>query len=89
VPSSSRRIWAVIVPTLNEKDNIEPLLARLDEALAGIAWEAVFVDDDSQDGTADLLLRLQSARPRVRVIRRVGRRGLSSACIEVYFARPA
>jgi cellulose synthase/poly-beta-1,6-N-acetylglucosamine synthase-like glycosyltransferase len=56
-------LLAVIVPTLNEKDNIEPLLDRLGEALAGIAWEAVFVDDDSRDGTADLLLRLESARP--------------------------
>jgi dolichol-phosphate mannosyltransferase len=73
---------AVIVPTLNERDNIEPLLARLREVLAGIAWEVVFVDDDSQDGTAELLLRLQSTMPRVRVIRRIGRRGLSSACIE-------
>ena len=43
---------AMIVPTLNERDNIEPLLARLGEALAGIAWEVVFVDDDSQDGPA-------------------------------------
>ena len=80
---------AVIVPTLNEKDNIEPLLARLDEALAGIAWEAVFVDDDSQDGTAALLLHLQSTRPGVRVIRRIGRRGLSSACIEGMLATGA
>jgi dolichol-phosphate mannosyltransferase len=80
---------AVIVPTLNEKDNIEPLLARLGEALAGIAWEAVFVDDDSQDGTAALLLHLQAARPRVRVIRRIGRRGLSSACIEGMLATGA
>jgi dolichol-phosphate mannosyltransferase len=80
---------AVIVPTMNEKDNIEPLLARLDEALAGIAWEAVFVDDDSQDGTAALLLQLQSTRPGVRVIRRIGRRGLSSACIEGMLATGA
>jgi dolichol-phosphate mannosyltransferase len=80
---------AVIVPTLNEKDNIEPLLARLGEALAGIAWEVVFVDDDSQDGTAALLLQLQTALPRVRVIRRIGRRGLSSACIEGMLATGA
>jgi dolichol-phosphate mannosyltransferase len=80
---------AVIVPTLNERDNIAPLLARLGEALAGIAWEAVFVDDDSQDGTAELLLGLQSTMPRVRVIRRIGRRGLSSACIDGILATGA
>jgi hypothetical protein len=44
---------AVIVPTLNERDNIAPLLARLGETLAGIEWEPVFIDDDSQDGTAE------------------------------------
>jgi dolichol-phosphate mannosyltransferase len=80
---------AVIVPTLNEKDNIAPLLARLGDALAGIQWEVVFVDDDSRDGTAELLLRLQNVMPRVRVIRRIGRRGLSSACIEGMLATGA
>jgi dolichol-phosphate mannosyltransferase len=80
---------AVIVPTLDERDNILPLLARLGDALAGIAWEAVFVDDDSQDGTAELLLHLQGSEPRVRVIRRLGRRGLASACIEGMLATDA
>ena len=65
------------------------LLSRLGDALAGIQWEAVFVDDDSQDGTAELLLRLQSLMPRVRLIRRIGRRGLSSACIEGMLATGA
>src|SRR5690606_5623401 len=80
---------AVIVPTLNERDNIAPLLSRLDAALAGTRWQAVFVDDDSQDGTAALLLRLERADPRVRVIRRTGRRGLASACIEGMLATRA
>lgn len=79
----------MIIPTLNERDNIEPLLGRIGDALAGIDWEAVFVDDDSQDGTADLLLRLQNAMPRIRVIRRIGRRGLSSACVEGMLATGA
>ncbi len=80
---------AVIVPTLNERDNIELLLDRLDAALASIHWEIVFVDDDSQDGTADLLVRLQRSMSRVRVIRRIGRRGLSSACVEGMLATAA
>ncbi|HJU19505.1 MAG TPA: glycosyltransferase, partial [Stellaceae bacterium] len=42
---------AIIVPTYNERANVEPLLARLDAALAGIAWEVLYVDDDSPDGT--------------------------------------
>jgi dolichol-phosphate mannosyltransferase len=80
---------AVIVPTLNEKDNLNPLLAQLDDALAGVSWEVVFVDDDSQDGTADLLLALQRDLANVRVIRRIDRRGLSSACIEGMLATSA
>jgi dolichol-phosphate mannosyltransferase len=73
---------AIIVPTLNERDNIEPLLASLTAALAGIAWEVMFVDDDSKDGTAELLSELQRRRPQVRALRRIGRYGLASACIE-------
>lgn len=72
----------VVVPTLNERDNVAPLVARLETALTGVDWEVVFVDDDSTDGTADALKNLARANPRVRVIRRIGRRGLSSACLE-------
>jgi hypothetical protein len=43
----------VVIPTLNEGDNVPLIVQRLNRALAGIAWEAVFVDDDSADGTAD------------------------------------
>ncbi|MBB4267410.1 glycosyltransferase family 2 protein [Roseospira visakhapatnamensis] len=73
---------AVIVPTLNERDNVEPLVDLLDQALAGESWQVVFVDDDSTDGTLDVLHRLAGDRANVSVIHRVGRRGLSSACIE-------
>lgn len=80
---------AVVIPTLNEIDNVEPLLARLERALAGIAWEAVFVDDDSRDGTAALVRRIGRSNPRVRILQRVGRRGLSSAVIEGMLASAA
>jgi dolichol-phosphate mannosyltransferase len=73
---------AVVIPTFNELGNIEPLLALLETALAGTRWEAIFVDDDSPDGTAQFLLSLSARNPRVRCLRRVGRRGLSSACVE-------
>ncbi|HEY0837978.1 MAG TPA: glycosyltransferase family 2 protein [Azospirillum sp.] len=73
---------AVVIPTLNEVGNIVPLLQRLDRVLAGIAWEAVFVDDDSTDGTTELLRRLAQERANVRCLHRIGRSGLSSACIE-------
>jgi dolichol-phosphate mannosyltransferase len=80
---------AVIVPTFNERDNVGPLLERLDRTLAGIDWEAIFVDDDSTDGTADAVREIARANPRVRCIRRIGRRGLSTACIEGMLATQA
>jgi len=73
---------SVIVPTFNERDNVTTLFRRLETALAGIAWEVVFVDDNSPDGTWDVVRGLARQDPRVRCIRRIGRRGLSGACIE-------
>ncbi|WP_225207691.1 glycosyltransferase [Novosphingobium huizhouense] len=73
---------AVILPTYNERKNIALMVQRLDAALAGIAWEAIFVDDHSPDGTADEARRISLTDPRIRVIERIGRRGLASAAIE-------
>ncbi len=73
---------AVILPTYRERANIAPMVARLDAALQGIAWEAIFVDDNSPDGTADEARRIALSDPRIRVIERIGRRGLASAAIE-------
>jgi len=72
----------VVVPILNEYDNIEPLVTRLSMALNGLSWEVIFVDDDSGDGSADLVRALARHDPRVRCLQRIGRRGLSTACIE-------
>jgi dolichol-phosphate mannosyltransferase len=73
---------AVVVPTFNERANAPVLVERLDAALEGRSWEAIFVDDNSPDGTADAVRELARSDPRIRVIQRIGRRGLSSACIE-------
>jgi dolichol-phosphate mannosyltransferase len=72
----------VVVPCYNERPNVAPLIARLDAALYGIAWEVVYVDDNSPDGTTAEVRRIAQTDPRVRCIRRVGRRGLASAVIE-------
>ena len=73
---------AIVLPTLNEKDNIAPMVARLEEALGPTGWEAVFVDDNSRDGTAEEARRIGRSDNRIRVIQRIGRRGLASAAIE-------
>jgi dolichol-phosphate mannosyltransferase len=73
---------SLVVPTFNERDNVPVLVSRLAAVLDGIDWEVVFVDDDSPDGTSDVVADLARRDPRVRGIRRIGRRGLSSACIE-------
>lgn len=72
----------VVVPTFNESMNVPLVVQRLDTVLRGIAWEVVFVDDDSPDGTAAVARELATRDRRVRVIRRIGRRGLSTACVE-------
>ena len=74
---------SVVVPTFNERGNIAELVARLHSVLDPVVdWEVVFVDDDSPDGTANVVRDLAQNDPRVRCIHRFRRRGLSSACIE-------
>ena len=88
VRSSSVEL-AVIIPTYNERENVLLLLDKLNTALAGVHWEAVVVDDNSPDGTWRVVSAAALADPRVRLLRRVGRKGLSSACIEGMLATPA
>jgi dolichol-phosphate mannosyltransferase len=80
---------SVIVPTFNERENISELIARLVACLGDRSWEVVFVDDDSPDGTAGLVHEYAAADNRVRCLQRIGRRGLSSACIEGMLATTA
>lgn len=73
---------AIVLPTYNERGNLRSMVARIDKALDGIAWEAIVVDDNSPDGTADEARALALEDGRVRVLQRIGRRGLASAAIE-------
>ncbi|HEV2547073.1 MAG TPA: glycosyltransferase family 2 protein [Stellaceae bacterium] len=79
----------VVVPTFNERDNVEPLLELLASVLEDVDWEVVFVDDDSADGTAARVREIALRDPRVRCLHRIGRRGLSTACIEGVLASSA
>jgi dolichol-phosphate mannosyltransferase len=80
---------AVIIPTLNEYGNVAPMIERLERVLEGIAWEAIFVDDDSTDRTRDAIHAIVRRDPRIRSLHRIGRRGLASACIEGALASSA
>ncbi|HJW40564.1 MAG TPA: glycosyltransferase family 2 protein [Rhizomicrobium sp.] len=73
---------SIVLPTYKERDNVAELVRRLGAALQGVAWEAIFVDDDSPDGTAETAKAIAILDRRVRCLRRVGRRGLAGACIE-------
>ena len=80
---------SIIIPTFNEAANVPVLIDRLRVALDRIAWEAIFVDDNSPDGTSAKLRAIAAEDSRIRCLRRVGRRGLSGACIEGMLAASA
>jgi dolichol-phosphate mannosyltransferase len=82
-----RQIWnspqlAVIVPTYKERDNVAPLYEKVTAALGDIPFEFIVVDDNSPDGTADVVKDMARKHANVRCIHRIGRRGLSSAVVE-------
>ena len=81
--------FAVVLPTFNERANIAEIIGLLSAVLNGLSWEIVFVDDDSPDGTSDVIRAIAQRDKRIRLIQRVGRRGLASACIEGILATSA
>lgn len=72
---------SIIIPTYNEHDNITALVQRLAKALTGYNYELVFVDDNSNDGTAELAESLKDKHP-IKVIVRKDKRGLASAVVD-------
>jgi len=88
-PSLQPVMLSIIIPTFNEAQNVREIVRRLDSALAGIPWEAIFVDDNSADGTAAAVKGVAAGDSRVRCLKRIGRRGLAGACIEGMLASSA
>ncbi len=88
-PQVSGAELSIIVPTFNERENVAELVQRLDKSLMGCSWEVIFVDDDSPDGTSTFVRQIAQRDCRVRCLQRIGRRGLSSACIEGMLASSA
>lgn len=79
-------MFSLILPTYNEADNIPELIESIRKALAGVPHEIIVVDDDSPDETWRVTQELAHDRDDLHVIRRIGRRGLSSAVIEGFLA---
>ncbi len=69
---------SVVIPTYNEKDNVTPLVEKLHSVLSGYRYEVVFVDDNSRDGTIDLVKSLASKYP-VKIVVRTDVKGLATA----------
>ena len=80
---SSREKLALIIPTLNEAENIRGVLDRTRSALdpVGISYEILIVDDDSSDGTGDIVSAIALEDPRVRLIVRKGAKGVAGATL--------
>ncbi|MCL2615565.1 MAG: glycosyltransferase family 2 protein [Dehalococcoidia bacterium] len=72
------KAFSILIPTYNERDNIAPLLERIAAALPELDYEVLFVDDNSHDGTTELINSLSSHYP-TRVIVRKDKRGLATA----------
>jgi dolichol-phosphate mannosyltransferase len=77
---------SLILPTYNEAENLPVILPQLQKALASIPHEIIVVDDNSPDRTWEKAETLKKHYPSLVVIRRVGRRGLSSAVVEGFLA---
>ncbi len=71
---------SIVVPTYNEKDNINLLVKRIDDALEGIDHEIIFVDD-SDDDTPKVIERIAKINHHVRFKHRTGKKGLSTAVL--------
>src|SRR5262249_28447599 len=79
----SRPKLGLAIPTLNEAENVSPLLNGLQDAMSAVPvdYEFIVVDDDSTDGTADVARQYAKRDPRVRVFVRRGKRGLAGAVL--------
>ena len=72
---------SVVIPTFNEGGNIRDLVSQVDEALDGIDYEIIFVDD-STDNTPEIIEKITEECPGVRLIHRENEKGLATAVLK-------
>ena len=70
----------IVVPTYNEKENVRSIAQQFLAALPGC--ELLFVDDNSPDGTGQIIDEMVAADPRIHVMHRAGKLGLGTAYVE-------
>ena len=77
------KFLSIIIPTFQEADNLRPLITRIAAVMdkVSMTYEVIVVDDDSQDGSSEIISELAEEGYLVRVITRIGTRGLSTAVI--------
>ena len=85
----SKPTLSIVIPTYNERDNIIVILEELKKVLKSISHEIIFVDDNSPDGTSAVVKDCMKKSSKIRLIHRIGRRGLAGAVIEGIFAANA
>ncbi len=74
---------SIVVPTYNERENIPLVCDGIREALDGLwDYEVIVVDDNSPDGTGEVVRRQATEDPRIRLLQRPGRMGLGSAVLD-------
>lgn len=73
---------AIIIPTYNEKDNISELLKRIKSALNGHKYSIIFVDDNSNDGTSELIEKYKKENKNIYLYKRQEKNGLATAYID-------
>ncbi len=69
----------IIIPTYNEKENIKPIVRQVLEVDSGI--EVLVVDDNSPDGTGEIVDQMIESEPRIHVLHRSGKQGLGTAYV--------
>ena len=74
-------LLSVVIPTFNEGGNIENLVSQIDEALEGINYEIIFVDD-SKDNPPDIIKEVSKKYPSVRLYHRENKSGLATAVLD-------